>query len=769
MEKNNISNFRTHLRNIINGLSYLFILIVIVAFFILGYILLNSFENPEELLKRFNILIMINIVLGTFIAFWSCVLLWRFKRYIQSKRIGAKLTLKLALSYTAMAVLPGLTIYFFSTHIMMRSVDSWFNIKVDNALTSGIILGQTALDTQLADALDSAKVLSHKLSFSDRENLSKTLNQLHQNHQDSDLLIFSPSKHQVIAHSSKKLRISLPSLPPDNIIEQVRLYGQYAEVEQIKTSNAKTQYQIRIIVPLYLVNKSLQSFLNRQSEPNLLELTLPVSEKFSTNMDAVQNGMSDYKTLELSRDNILSIYFVSLRLFLTLMVFFSIMISLQLAKKIVHPLSRLAKATHRVAQGHFVEIQQANTKDEIASLTDDFNHMVKEVKKSQNQIETQKRELVISNTYLENILSTLSSGVLTFDQQFNITGMNRAAINILGYELEQLKGHSLQTHESYQRLHDFIYMYFISNPTSTMEHKQYWSAQFELTQKNEHTSDETATVLLLKGTSLVLDETNTDYMLVIEDVTEVISANRAIAWAEVARRLAHEIKNPLTPIQLSIERLDMKLQNKLDDQDADMLSKTTHTIVNQVAALSAMVNDFRSLSQTKNRKMQPLDLNQLILEIAQLYGHEDDPTFMISLETSLPAVTADKNQIRQVLNNLLSNAQDATQHLQNDEGTYIHHEQPRILIKTALIEIPNPNDLNKKTKAVQLEVLDAGKGFSPDMINKAFEPYITTKAHGTGLGLSIVKKIIEEHGGLIHIGNHPPHGARVSILFKNIE
>jgi nitrogen fixation/metabolism regulation signal transduction histidine kinase len=405
--------------------------------------------------------------------------------------------------------------------------------------------------------------------------------------------------------------------------------------------------------------------------------------------------------------------------------FSAVALAFILSDRISAPLSDLAQATQAVARGDFSKRMPVTSRDELGVLLESFNSMTRQLDEARQVVESNRTQLETAKARLENILANLSAGVLVFDRELRLSIFNHGAAAILGGELGTLSGKGLVEWDGFESFANPVRAAFATHG------EKGWQLELIL--------PSTGKTLLARGTPLP-----SGFVLVFDDVTQLIHAQRATAWAEVARRLAHEIKNPLTPIQLSAERLEMKLADKLGPADAETLRRGAQTIVNQVAALKAMVDDFRDYARLPAPVLARLDLNALVTEVLSMYEASAVP-IRRKLGGNLPQVLADSAQIRQVLHNLVQNAQDAL-------GA----------AKTPASEIEVRTEL--ADNAVRLVVSDNGSGFPEDLMARIFEPYVTTKPRGTGLGLAIVKKIVDEHHGEIAIENHPRHGASVSIL-----
>jgi len=496
-------------------------------------------------------------------------------------------------------------------------------------------------------------------------------------------------------------------------------------------------------------------------------LVQPVSEKIARNASEVQQGNRDYQELALSRQSLRNLFGVTLTLALLLAVFAAIAVALYLSKKLVSPLLALASGTQAVSVGDYRALPEPPSNDEVGQLTRSFNTMTRQLDEARRMVETNRSQLQRSNVYLESVLANLSAGVLVFDERFCLTTFNQGAQSILKVDLRTAPGRLLQTVDGMNEFAQRIRQAF-SEHTAMGSERTHWQEQFELTLQEPGPEGKAFTLTLLaRGTQLNVDGRENGYMVVFDDITEVISASRSVAWGEVARRLAHEIKNPLTPIQLSAERLAMKLAHKLEPLDAQLLERATNTIVNQVSSLKHMVDDFREYARKPPLVFVPVDFNALVDEVLGLYGWDplsgqvqdaSEPWQLeVSLDPALPVILGDPTQLRQVVHNLLANARDALAEVSHPG-----------VIRVSTQMIPPGGAEMASQAAVRFTVADNGAGFSAQVLQRAFEPYVTTKTQGTGLGLAIVRKIIDEHHGRIDVSNRKEGGARVSILLTQL-
>jgi nitrogen fixation/metabolism regulation signal transduction histidine kinase len=742
-----------------------------------------STASASRLAHFHELLVILNIVLTVALFAWVVGLTVKLVQDLRKNSFGARLTARFALAFALIGVFPGALIYTVSIQFMTRSIESWFNVRVDTALDAGLTLGRTAIDAQLAELDNRAKLLAPTLGRAPEIELPALLSRIRESSGASEAMMMT-SSGRPIAFVTAQFGQMLPANPPLSVINQLRLSRGYTGLETIDPGgiNGKpSQLVLRVIVPIDVIDSFATGPLG-VTELRWLQLIKPVSETLSRNAQEVQDGYRDYQELALSRQGLRQLFGVTLTLALLLTVFAAMAVALFLSKRLVQPLLNLASATEAVSAGDFRALPEPPQKDEVGVLTRSFNNMTRQLEEARRLVDTNRTQLERSKLYIEGILSNLSAGVLVFDEQFRVTTVNQGAQSILGADLRQVIGRPLETVDRLVVFTTRIKQAF-SQHEAVGSGRLHWQEQFEVSfgltaeqaaQQGDSAlmavsfanaeSSQTIT-LLARGTHLKTDGRGDGYVLVFDDITELISVNRSVAWAEVARRMAHEIKNPLTPIQLSAERLAMKLAGKLSADDARLLDRATTTIVNQVSSLKHMVDDFREYARKPAQTYVEVDLNQIVDDVLALYGWEPTsietprPTdtqeikFEVSLAHDLPNVFGDSTQLRQVIHNLMGNAREAM------------IDQPGVkLIKLMTEVIRTQVGASAEQRAIRLTLADSGPGFSSQILQRAFEPYTTTKAQGTGLGLAIVRKIIEEHGGHVDISNQTDGGARVTVL-----
>ena len=685
----------------------------------LVYLMSEASSNNAFFAQNYSLLLRLGIGLALGLMALIVYQLLVLRKKLRDRVFGSKLTLRLMIVFALMALIPGGLVYAISFQFLQRSIESWFDVRVDESLSRGISLGQRVLQNSLKELTQKGETMAQALVASSASEAA-TLNRLREQHSIEEATLMT-SRGRVIAQSGIEPVALLPDLPGPNVLRQVRAQQPVRSIESIPERGLF----LRVIVPV--------NVLSITDDIRVLQILQRVPAAIAKDAELVEAGYNDYQQLLLARVNLKRIFGLTLTLAMLVTLFSALALAFVLSEKLSAPLSALAESTRAIAKGDYSKLNPVKSRDEFGVLTQSFNTMTRQIADATEAMERNQQQLENSKTYLESILSNLTSGVLTFDERLYVKTMNSAASAILG--IPQGAFHGLKLSEWPRHVQAVAPFAEIALRRFASGATQQWEEQMEYRRADGQRT------LLIRGTRLGT-RGEEGYVVVFDDITHLIQAQRDAAWGEVARRLAHEIKNPLTPIQLSAERLQQKLQDKLPEHEADILKRATGTIVSHVGALKGMVDDFTQYAHASRMNARAITLNDLVREVLVLY-ESMGVSIEARLADNLPQLYADPGMLRQVLHNLFQNAIDALAGV----------EAPRILVATSL-----------GTGGVLITVRDNGTGIAEGVMGRIFEPYVTTKPKGTGLGLAIVKKIVDEHHGRILVENVKPHGATVSIV-----
>ena len=667
------------------------------------YLLSTQITTTSDVFNELPVLLGVGVALIVVLMILvGAQLLVTVRRY-RAGVFGSKLTVRLILVFVLVSLVPGVVMYGISVQFLAGSIESWFDIRVDSALEGGLNLGRANLENGLGELQSKADSMAVSLSYQSTATQVASIDSLRDQAAISEATLFT-TKGEVVASSNSGTDSFIPLAPTQSMLRQAQLQESYAGIEEDEDFGLL----LRVIVPIN----------HLETEMQILQVTQLVPQRLARDAAMVQEAYRDYQELSLSRYGLQRLYTLALTLSLGLALFSVVLLAVMFSNRLSAPLGFLAAGTRAVAKGDFSQRAPINRGDELGFLTESFSVMTGQLSEAKDAAEKHEKALTQANAYLSSILETLSAGVLTFDERLNLRAYNPSAEEILGQTLENAlpSGDSSTTGlDSMRRL--------IKDGLSE-------SQEIQSERQVEIVVNESKKVLLVRISTLGGGELP-GFIVVFDDVTNLLQAQRSALWGEVAQRLAHEIKNPLTPIQLSAERLTHRLGPKLDHDDAAMLSRSIKTIVDQVAALKGMVNAFNEYSRNPDRKSELVDVNELVLDVIELYRATS-----VAIETKLENknifLWGDTGKLRQVLHNLI----------QNSEQALMGHTNPEILIET----VATPD-------ATQIKIQDNGPGLSDEVMSRAFDPYYTTKAKGTGLGLAIVRKIVEEHDGAVSIRN----------------
>ncbi|WP_108469935.1 sensor histidine kinase [Polynucleobacter difficilis] len=680
-------------------------------------------------------------------------------------RFGTRLIAKLAMIFGLVGVVPGLILYGVSLQFVSRSIDTWFDVKVESALEAGLELGRATLSASLQELQDEGRIVADQVQRIPNQaspaELTLLLSRMRDQFGIQEITVFN-ARQAVVATASSSVASSMAVAPSAEIMSQANKVNGVGFIEELQGTQ---DYRLKAVIPLVKEKSSGQGFglsLQYQRELWYLQLIKRVPDEITKNTLAVQAAYSDYQEKSLGRTGLRQMYIGTLTLTLFFALFVAVTLALLLGRQLARPLLMLLRGTQAVAQGDLSPKPELDTGDELGMLTRQFNVMTR-------QLADTRASLQESKAFLETVLSNLTAGVCIFDDAFKLVSSNAGADTIFRHDLTQLTGKALSQIPALAEFEaavkeGFAAMQMTIGPGASADlpatkapdqiSNRVWQKQIQLHASSEF-DQELGVTIFVRGTELAPGLN----MIVFDDITDVVTAQRSIAWSEVARRLAHEIKNPLTPIQLSAERLQQKLAGKVSPEQEEMMNRSTATIIGQVEAMKQMVNDFRDFAKTPAPQLRTVSINQLIQEILVLY--EGSP-MEVSLDPACPEILGDPTQLRQVIHNLLQNAQDSTLEGQRTGAS--------VAITTEAVPYKQANGVMQK--AVRFSIADSGTGFPAKILARAFEPYVTTKTKGTGLGLAVVKKIVDDHGAKIEIRNRMQGdavvGAQVSILFMNL-
>jgi nitrogen fixation/metabolism regulation signal transduction histidine kinase len=669
---------------------------------ILLFLLAAATANSPLFAEHYPLLLGLNTVIALALLGLVAYRLAILARQRRAKVFGSLLTFRVLVMFALVGIVPGLLVYTVSLQFLAKSIESWFDVRVERALEGGLNLGRAALDVMLNELVLKAQAMAVELADLPPERQPILLSRLREQAyvEEASLLTLGGS---ILARAGREGERLAPPAPGAQALQKARSERGFSAVEPV----GEKGLLLRVIV-------SLES--TSAPGPRLLQLTQRVPSALAEQGESVQNVYRAYKELSLSRQGLKEIYILTLTLTLLLALLSAIALAFLLSRRLSKPLAVLAEGTQAVARGDFSRRAPVTSRDELGTLTQSFNSMTEQLGEARRAAQLHQTEIETAKAYLESILANLSAGVLVFDRELILRITNTGAEGILRESITSLIGRKL---EEWHTLGEFARMLF----AEFHRHGQSaWHQEIEMGDRGA--------VILVRGSPLP-ETTGGGYVAVFDDITQLIAAQRAAAWGEVARRLAHEIKNPLTPIQLAAERLQAKLGDKISPEAAEALDHATETIVAQVTAMKNMVDDFRDYARMPAPQLCELDLSRLVAEVIALY-EQSGTRIRANLQGGMAQVLGDPDRLRQVIHNLLQNAQDAL------SGS----SDPRIEVST-----------EQSDGQVCLRISDNGCGFPDAIIKGAFEPYVTTKSKGTGLGLAIVKRIIDEHHGTILIEN----------------
>ncbi len=723
---------------------------------VLLFLLTQATTNRDMYERNYASLFVLNMVVAGLLILVIVWMAYRLLKRLRQGKFGSRLLIKLAAIFALAGFAPGVLIYVVSYQFVSRSIESWFDIKVEGALEAGLNLGRVTLETLSNDLSSKARATALQLAETQNASVGLPLERAREQMGASDLMLWSASGQLIAAAGQLRYQLN-PERPSQQQFRNARTQKSVSWIEGLDDAPPGVVRMARIKTLVLVADTKLDLL----EEPRYLMASQALPPTLVANALAVTEANREYQERALARQGLQRMYIGTLTLSLFLAVFGAVLLAVVLGNQIARPLLLLAAGVRQVAAGDLTPKASLQGKDELDGLTRSFADMTQQLSDARQAVQGSMEQVSAARANLQTILDNLTAGVMVLDAQGVVQSSNPGATRILRVPLAVFEGRRLRDIEGLQAFGEDVQRQFDSFLGAHAEHGlDHWQHSFELgnaAAKLIGRQADDALILVARGAELP----DAKRLLVFDDISEIVSAQRVQAWGEVARRLAHEIKNPLTPIQLSAERLEMKLTGKIPPAEQTLLTKSVKTIVDQVDAMKRLVNEFRDYARLPAAELKAIDLNALVTEVLQLYVSETSQVpIRLELDTRCPRMMGDAQQLRQVLHNLLQNAQDAT------ETAGRTGDECGVTVRTQWLEA---------TGRVRLSVIDCGTGFPEHILKRAFEPYVTTKAKGTGLGLAVVKKIADEHGTRVDITNRlldaKVVGAQVSLSFsiENIE
>ncbi len=724
--------------------------IIVAIGLVLMFLLTQATGNRELYERNYTRLFVLNVVVAAALLGVILWAVWRLFKRLRQGRFGSRLLIKLAAVFALAGFVPGMLIYVVSYQFVSRSIESWFDVQVEGALEAGLGLGRATLETLSGDLAGKTRAAAVQLQDTPDVVAGLMLDRLREQLEVRDVILWSANGQVLASVGDSRFQLN-PEKPVPAQFRKARSQRAVTWVEGFDDGVAEATPQARIKALVVVPRTGLEIL----DEPRYLMVTQALPETLVANALAVTEAHREYQERALARQGLRRMYIGTLTLSLFLAVFGAVLLAVLLGNQITRPLLLLADGVRQVAAGDLTPKAALQGRDELGGLTRSFADMTQQLADARRAVETSMEQVNAARENLQTILDNLTAGVMVLDAQGVIQSVNPGATRILRLPLAASGGKRLADIAGLEEFARHVQQQFDRFVEERAEHAlDHWQESFELGPPSGSPAagagGETIT-LVARGAELP----GPAWLLVFDDISEIVSAQRAQAWGEVARRLAHEIKNPLTPIQLSAERLEKKLTGKVEPTEQAVVAKSVKTIVDQVDAMKRLVNEFRDYARLPAAELKPLDLNNLIGEVLHLYGGENVRVpVRLDLDARCPRIHGDAQQLRQVLHNLLQNAQDATETAGRSGPEF------PVTVRTQWVEASG---------RVRLSVLDWGTGFPEPILKRAFEPYVTTKAKGTGLGLAVVKKIADEHGARVDLANRLAEeqvvGAQVSLSF----
>ena len=705
-----------------------FIGLCLFIFMLSSLLMMSKSLQNSELFDRFYLGLLLFNALGLISLSILIILnLKRLIRQLKNRVIGSRMTIRIVILFSLLSVTPVLIVYYFSLDFLHRGIDSWFDLRIEQALDDSLELSRLALDVRMRELLNTTEKIAEELSDTNDVELPSHIDQI-RDRINADELTLLTRKGAIVVSSSEDTKSLVPDTPEETILLQLIQNNSYIGIDLIENKGLV----IRAVVNVPMIGIG--------STEKIIQALFPMSERMNQLSANVQTSFIEYKELSYLREQLKFSFIIILTLVLLFSVFSAVWAAFYSARTLAAPIKDLAQGTRAIAKGNYNTKLPVPSNDELGFLVASFNDMTDKISQARDTAKNSQKESESQQIYLETILSRLSSGVIVFNKDGKIEKSNISAAQILQIEVAILNQKNIDDLiNNFSKLKNFFEC--ISNNIN--EKTNDWREQIILSKKTGNQ------ILLINGTVLTSsDNSKIKHIVVFDEITALIQGQRDAAWSEVARRLAHEIKNPLTPIQLAAERLRSKYLSSLDTNNVETLDRMTNTIIQQVETMKDMVNDFSDYARPAEFKEEEIEIINLLQEGVDLFSNMNyGNKIEMDIKTNLPKIHGDEKKLRRVLNNVLANAVDA-----NSIGD---HNLLKISAKTVNIE---------DNEIIEIRVIDSGPGIDPLVENNLLEPYITTKEKGTGLGLAIVKKIIDEHSGTFWLENNKEEDGACAVI-----
>ena len=705
-----------------------FIGLCLFIFMLSSLLMMSKSLQNSELFDRFYLGLLLFNALGLISLSILIILnLKRLIRQLKNRVIGSRMTIRIVILFSLLSVTPVLIVYYFSLDFLHRGIDSWFDLRIEQALDDSLELSRLALDVRMRELLNTTEKIAEELSDTNDAELPSYVDQI-RDRINADELTLLTRKGAIVVSSSEDTKSLVPNTPEETILLQLIQNSSYIGIDLIENKGLV----IRAVVNVPMIGIG--------STEKIIQALFPMSERMNQLSANVQTSFIEYKELSYLREQLKFSFIIILTLVLLFSIFSAVWAAFYSARTLAAPIKDLAQGTRAIAKGDYNTKLPVPSNDELGFLVASFNDMTDKISQARDTAKNSQKESESQQIYLETILSRLSSGVIVFNKDGKIEKSNISAAQILQIEVTILNQKNIDDLiNNFSQLKNFFEC--ISNNIN--EKTNDWREQIILSKKTGNQ------ILLINGTVLTSsDNSKIKHIVVFDEITALIQGQRDAAWSEVARRLAHEIKNPLTPIQLAAERLRSKYLSSLDTNNVETLDRMTNTIIQQVETMKDMVNDFSDYARPAEFKEEEIEIINLLQEGVDLFSNMNyGNKIEMDIKTNLPKIHGDEKKLRRVLNNVLANAVDA-----NSIG---EDNLLKISAKTVNIE---------DNEIIEIRVIDSGPGIDPLVENNLLEPYITTKEKGTGLGLAIVKKIIDEHSGTFWLENNKEEDGACAVI-----